>query len=474
MIEAIVVSLSIILLIAYKKLGKNLSRPSIIYIGGFWACSIVAYLWKEEWGLDKMSGGTFFMIVGGALLFFLVEWYDYRIHTLIDEEESDSDRDSDSEREPAKEITPLYPISSFKLVLFFVFQLLSFYMMAKAKMAYAVTDDLATALVEINNDEKFNDTLVKLPFYINYPYTLCRQAGYIWCILLPYYQFASSRFRTQKYLLALNFFTIVIGILISGSRMGILNYIVSYICFFYICYQYKKGWKWGLLPKKMMALIFILGILFVGLFQTLSSFVGRENDEAISMYFAIYCGAQIKNLDDYIQVPFKQDNKDNLFAQYTISNVYNNIGQRQGSKESRQYSAELPFNDHGKYPLGNVYSAYYNYYLDFGYWGIICAGVMSFVLAIVYRKMQESTFWETGLLNWGPILYSWLIPFAFLCFFANEFWGTFSIEGVIKALLWWWIILVFFQGNVMSQEDEIIQDETCVENSNSNKDEGKY
>lgn len=474
MIEAIVISLSVLLLAAYIKLGKNLSRPSVIYIGGFWVCSIVAYMWKEEWDLNKMSEGTFFMIVGGALLFFLVEWHDYRIHTLIDEEKSESERESESEAEPAKEITPLYPISSFKLVLFFVFQLLSFYMMAKAKMAYASTDDLATALVEINDDEKFNDTLVKLPFYINYPYNLCRQAGFIWCILLPYYQLASSKYKLQKYLLALNLVTIIGGIILSGGRMGILHYIISYLCFFYICYQYKKGWKWGLLPKKIMADIFIVVILFITLFQALSSVIGRENDEALNMYFAIYCGAQIKNLDDYIQNPSKQDNNENLFAQYTISNVYNNIGQRMGSKESRQYSAELPFNNNGKYPLGNVYSAYYNYYLDFGYWGIICAGVMSFVLAVVYRRMRESTFWETGLLNWGPILYSWLIPFTFMCFFANEFWGTFSVEGIIKSLLWWWLIVYYLQGNMMSQEDESIQDNTCVEECNSNEDGKNY
>ena len=435
MIEAIVILLSIILLIAYLKLGKNLSRPSIIYIGGFWACSIVAYLWKEEWGLHKMSGGTLFLIVGGALLFFLVEWRDYRTHALVEE------------RETLEEIAPLHPISSLKLVLFFFFQLLSFYMLSKAKMAYAATDDLATALLEINNDEKFNDTLVILPRHVTYSYQLCRLAGYIWCILLPYYQFASSKYKKQKYLIALNLITIIVGIVFSGSRMGILYYLISYFCFYYICYQYKNGWRWVRLPKKVMAVIIFIGILFGLLFQSLTSAVGRgESDQSIEMYLAIYCGAQIKNLDDYIQYPFKQGNRKNLFAQYTLCDFYNNIGQRQGSTQSRQYSADLAFNSYGAYPLGNVYSAYYNYYLDFGYWGIICAGIMSFVLAIMYRKVLKSNFWETGRIDFGLIFYSWLIPYAFLCFFANAFWGFFSIEGVIKSLLMFWLILFYLQG----------------------------
>jgi len=445
MIEAIVILLSVLLLIAYIKLGKNLTRPSIIYIGGFWVCSIAAYLWKEEWGLHKMSGGTLFMIVGGALLFFLVEWRDYRTHTLVEE------------REPLEEITPLHPISSLKLVLFFFFQLLSFYMLSRAKMAYAVTDDLATALLEINNDEKFNDTLVLLPRHVSYSYQLCRLAGYIWCILLPYYQFASPKYKKQKYLLALNLITIIIGIIFSGSRMGILYYLISYICFYYICYQYKNGWKWVRLPKKMIAVILSIGILFGILFQSLTSAVGREeSDQSIGMYLAIYCGAQIKNLDDYIQYPFKQNNRKNLFAQYTISNIYNNIGQRQGSGQTRQYSAELPFNTYGSYPLGNVYSAYYNYYLDFGYWGILCAGLMSFFLAIIYRKMLQSKFWKTGKIDFGLIFYSWFIPYAFLCFFANEFWGYFSIEGMLKNLLLFWLFLFYLQGKESPRGEDLV------------------
>lgn len=444
MIEAIVLSLSVFLLIAYKKLGKNLTRPSILYIGGFWACSIVAYFWKEEWGLQNMSGGTLFMIVGGALLFFLVEWRDYHTHAIVEE------------REPLEEITLLHPISSLKLVLFFFFQLLSFYMLSKAKMAYAATDDLAMALLEINNDEKFNDTLVVLPKHVNYSYMLCRHAGYIWSILLPYYQFASSKYKVQKHLLALNLFTIILGVVFSGGRMGILHYLISYICFYYICYQYKKGWRWSFLPNKVVIKILFIGILFVILFQSLTSALGREDDKPIAMYLAMYCGAQIKNLDDYIQYPFKQDNRKNLFAQYTISNVYNNIGQRQGSAQARQYSAELPFNTHGSYPLGNVYSAYYNYYLDFGYWGILCAGLMSFFLAIIYRKMLESQFWGTGRIDFGLIFYSWLIPYAFLCFFANEFWGYFSIEGMIKSLLLFWLILLYLQGKTVTHKKKIL------------------
>lgn len=434
MIEAIVISLSILLLVAYKTLGRNLSRPSVLYIGGFLICSIVAYNWKEEWGLEQMEFGTAFMIIGGALFFYLVEWHDYKKHPIS------------SYIEQVEEM-PHLNISSVRLILFFCFQLLSFYMMAKAKMTYAATDELSDALVQINDEEKFEDTHVTLPGYVTHPYYFCRIVGYIWCVLLPYYQFASSDYNKEKVLIALNFITCLCGVILSGGRMGILNYLISYICFFYISYQFKNHWKGGFFPKKIMIGILLVGVFFGLFFQNIGYAIGRkEDDKTTNMIFAIYCGAQIKNLDDYIHAPWKQDNSENLLGQYTISNVYNRIAQKQGSRQSRQFSAELPFNHYGQYPLGNVYSAYYNYYADFGYWGILCAGGMAFILALLYRKTLKSNFWETGRLNFWILFYSWLLSSAFLCFFANQFWGGLTIVDPIKNMIVWWVMIYYLQG----------------------------
>ena len=461
MIEFIVFSLSFLLLIAYKTLGKNLSRPSILYIGGFLICSIVAYNWKKEWGLEKMEDGTVFMIVGGALLFYLVELYDYNKNSMS------------FQRKQVIEFAPI-KIRPIKLFLFWCFQLLSFYMMAKFSMEYAETEDLSNALAEMDHDKKFYNTVVKLPSYVSNSYGLCRNAGYIWCILLPYYQFKSSQYNKQKILIALNLITCLGGVLLTGGRMGLLNYFISYFCFFYICYQFKIRWKGGLLPPKIMAVILSLGIIFGVFFKQIGYAVGREeNKNTMSMVFSIYCGAQIKNLDEYIRRPFKQHNTSDLFAQYTISKVYNEIAQRQGSDQSRHFSAELPFNTYGGYLLGNVYTTYYNYHVDFGYWGILCAGAMSLILSILYRKMLKSQFWRTGRLDLWIITYSWILSTAFLCFFANLFWGDIAIISVVKSLIMWWFMIFYLQGWRMSTRNNDIvphnQDDTSVENVNPNE-----
>ena len=74
-------------------------------------------------------------------------------------------------------------------------------MMARSKMAYAMTDELSEALVEINNETKFENTLVKYPIYVQQPYNLCGAARALWCVLLPYYLFKSRKYNFHKILL---------------------------------------------------------------------------------------------------------------------------------------------------------------------------------------------------------------------------------------------------------------------------------
>ena len=83
MIEFIVISLFVILLLAYYTMGRNFSRPTLLYVGGFLACAIVAYFYKTEWGVHIMSPDTALIIIGGAFAFYLVELIEYKKHSSI-------------------------------------------------------------------------------------------------------------------------------------------------------------------------------------------------------------------------------------------------------------------------------------------------------------------------------------------------------------------------------------------------------
>ena len=206
-------------------MGRNLSRPTILDVGGFLACAIVAYNYKMEWGLNKMSSDTVLVIVGGALIFYLVELYDYKNHPF---KQKNIDIASDD----------FIPIKPLKLAVFLIFQIIVFALFARSEMSYAMTDDLSEAMVTVNDDTKFEGLSVKHPFYVQHTYYICMAARIIWCILLPYYLFKPKKYNLYKLLLTLNFVLGTLGTLISGGRtlvlydfmsMAVVSYILSLV-----------------------------------------------------------------------------------------------------------------------------------------------------------------------------------------------------------------------------------------------------
>lgn len=442
MIELIIGFLLTILILAYYTLGRNLSRPTILFVSGFLICACVALCWKEDWGLQKMSPTTALVIIGGALIFYVIELLDYKIHAAKFREVN-----------IINVVDNQKPLSNIKLILFFLFQVFAYMLLAKTKMEYAMTDVVSDALVAINNEQKFEHTMVKLPSYVVHIYFICKAAYPLWCILLPYYLFKSSKYNSQKFFLVLNFITAMVGTLLSGGRTDLLYGIMSFLVFYYINFQYKKGWRGGLFPTKIMIGIVAVSIAFIICFAEIGYAVGRKESEttqATSLLFAIYCGAEIKNLDDYVQHPFKQGNESGLFAQYTLCGMYDKIITKGKTDEGdiKRFAPDLRFNSYGQIPLGNVYTTYYNFILDFGYWGaVVWTGFMSLIASLFYRKTILSGFWKKGRLDFWILFYGSFMPAAcFLSFFSDKFFESFSVSKTIKQLIVWWFLILFFQG----------------------------
>lgn len=439
MIEFVVISLFAILLLAYYTLGRNISRPTILFVSGFLFCSIVAYNYKEDWGLDKMSPITVFVLIGGAFIFYLVELYDYRKYPF---------EIADTINIESDDFNPIAPI---KLVLFLVFQFFAIGMMARSEMSYALTDDIAYAMMTVNEDQKFGNISVSHPFYVEYPYDFCMWARTLWCIYFPYYLFKSSKYNKQKILIALNLLVGTVGSLVTGGRTQLFYDIIAIIIFGYICFQYKKKWIGGVFPRKIMFVIAFVMIVFALFFNELGSVVGRkESDQTAEIIFSVYCGAEIKNLDDYIQFPFKQGNEKGWLAQYTFCGFYDEYQRRfEGVKGSRMNQPDLAFNSYVGYPLGNVYTTYYNFILDFGFLGaVLFTGFMSWICVFLYRKTIISPFWLTGRPNLWMVFFVFKVPGAcFLSFFANKFFESITFTWTPIMLLYWWALIVFLQGN---------------------------
>ena len=438
-LELLLLSLLLLLAYAYKKLERNLASPSILFISGMLAATLVAYIYKSEWKLG-LHLNTFFIIFSGCFAFLVTEIKYRKKHPLL---------------KPliAHRKTQLPPISNLKLIFFICLQLFAYYMMSQNTIAQAsAIMSLMDSIADLNERAKFEDEILTIPASIRYPYFIAQNSMPVWCCLIPFYIYNKTGHKLTKCLLVINYLLALAGSLFSGGRMIVLNGIIGLGVFWYIFDKIKNGWSPKMLSMKSIMLVTIIMAIFLGSFYSFGKLIGRtsENDYAIP---AVYCGAQIKNLDIFLQDPWNV-NYMGVPLELSLYRQYHDIYTWFGIKEKPVSNNDIiPFQFVGNYPLGNVYTAFQSYYMDFGNFAFIACIIMSFLLVLILRKAMQTSFWYTGRLNVWVLLYSMLVFSPFLSFFSEMFFARMSIKSIIACIIYWTIITYYLQNKFLLKNE---------------------
>lgn len=408
MIYAISISLFVILLISYKIFKGNITRPSVIFTSGLFLASLVACSFAKQWDLITMDKKTIFMIIGGSLLAFVTDLLTCRVNN--------------TKKEGLPNEISFIVIRDSRLIVFAILQAFFYFLYLRAKIAnvgavYAV----AEAIGEINEMTKFDDTFtLYIPWYINVPYAFFQAFGFIWAVLLPIYLCSKKTTHKTKILVFINYFLVILGCMIQGGRMPILNYIIPCFMFYILISAYLNK---GKVQIKKYLLIILGALAFIFLFQQIGIWIGRsELDHSGIEIFAEYCGAQIKNLDTVISLPPRVN--DDSFAPMTFMKIYNSIAPILGtSASSIDYNTVYTFQSIHGYHLGNVYTCYANYYLDLGLFGLIFVVVAIWLTCKFYSKIHSQKLFGIGIPNIWCYLYAKFIGLLFLAFFHEQFYA---------------------------------------------------
>lgn len=432
------VSLLILLYIAYIKLEKILISPSLLFILGLFLASSVALFYCKEWKLG-LHVETYFLITSGCVAFLITEIVYGIYNRLPKPKDSYIFRPSSSS------------ISDYKLLLFLLLQLYAYYQMAQNTMALAsAAMSLTESINDLDSRAKLEDEIFEIPAIVRYPYMLCQNSTQIFACLIPYYYYNYKKKKITLSLLSLNFLLASVGSLFSGGRMIVLNGIIALSANFYIFSKIKSGWKEKFLSVRTTLLLIVSAIIFSLSFYSFGNFIGRtsENQYVIP---ATYCGAEIKNLDIFLQRPWNTNTR-GVFLESSMYRQWNDIFLLLGEKEKPiSHKDWIPFQSVGRYSLGNVYTAFQNYFMDLGYFAFVACIIMSLILSFVFRKALQTNFWRTGKLNYWILLYSLLIYTSFMSFFSEMFFARLSIKSIFSSLVYWSIVMIYLQGNVLSR-----------------------
>ena len=124
--------------------------------------------------------------------------------------------------------------------------------------------------------------------------------------------------------------------------------------------------------------------------------------------------------------------------------MYEHLGNRFGDAKKR--TSNLDFNSVNGYPLGNVYTTYYPFLLDFKYGGLMLVILASLIINVLYKRIHNVFKRNRININLSFLFFSYFIGRVFLMFFSNNFYEGIAIEGIIRIIIFWYVSVSFLFG----------------------------
>lgn len=269
------------------------------------------------------------------------------------------------------------------------------------------------------------------------------------CVALTYYViafFSVYLLEEKRKISFIVLFTICILLrcvsgMLEGARGEAINYLFCVFVMYVLKFYQKNGRDVSL---KFKLCLLIVGIIVASSMKISREILGRENKgemESPLYNLAVYCGAEIKNFDDYVIHPIYEHK--GVFGEATFSFLIKDINKVILRKSYNPIiDLEIMFNDNKGLNLGNVYTTFLDFYVDGGLLGVfLFVSLMSVLSILLYNKVyitnpnyKKTTIKELVFCNASFCV--------FMSFFANRFYSYFFSYWFIKLFVYTFLISV--------------------------------
>lgn len=435
MIYLLMVLLCILLWIIFILNKKDLIAPAFIFCASFCFACFWSTMYAKKWELGLHSN-TFWVILGGVLEFFaitlIVKGVFYKIKGKQNTQE-------ENKLEKIK-------IENWKKIIFLIFCIFTslYTIYSIVKLVNGDFGNIGNALDKYNSLLKFSKDPVLLPKLLNLCRYAVKGAGYWFAYVYI------NNYLVEKKVDFLSIGIVIMSMMCemaTGSRGGAMNILIAIIAYIFLLMSKKNTFKKRIRIRTIM-IFAIVGIIVLYTFQATGSLLGRKASSSASVvsmnsvdYLAVYCGAEIKNLDLFLQEEHKNDNE--IWGSQTFISLIRWMGPKFGVENS-YYQADLPFRRVNNFSLGNVYTTFYPYIYDFGYGGmIVLVGIMAAVVQTIYEICKRKK--VTNKPAMSILIYGYIFHTLVLSFFSNKFYeNTLTRNCVIVIPLCWILYEIFF------------------------------
>ncbi len=405
---------------------KDISAPAVVFSFGFAFQAFWAVLYHKAWRLD-LHLNTFLVLFLGVLEFFLVTMFVKFIAHKIKPREYKTKPFVMQEIKTNKVLEWIYLGVSILISLVYLY-----YLVRAVNGTFTSIKSIMQSISDYDIYLKFSDEFENgIPFIVKNLNLAVIYSGYWFLYVIINNYFYNKKIRLVQILV---FVSALCAALMSGSRTPVIMMAIAGICYYLILLFKKKSYK-NLFTKKMFIYMLILGAAAIGLFFPTAKLLGRKTDSKPLDYLSIYCGAEVKNLDTFLQ------EKEYLFKYETIGSqtMYNLIqfaSDKLHLKDVETYRLDLPFRKVDNIDLGNVYTTFYAYIYDFGYIGLfvfvfimaaICASLYEYLIRL--RKLDKPKL--------SVLVYGVFFGCLLLSFFSNKFYEELFSPVFIKKIITW-------------------------------------
>lgn len=395
--------------------------PSFIFCAAFTFAIAWAAAFAENWGL-KLHMNTFWVIAGGMTEYVLVsaavQWWmrkksGYRV----------------VRRKQELVYIEIELWKKIAVILIAVVATVATVVYTVRIMSYSMSNAMAAITAYRDASLFAHKTMESLPGWVGILRLLVAGMGN-WFV----YVLVNNTLVRKKvdFLLLAIVVLCMLSSMTTGSRGDALFMAEAAVAVFVLLKNKQTGFFKSIRFKTLLKIL-TLGLVLLFTFQWTAVAIGRVADFALADYIAIYCGAEIANLDMFLQ---EVRPASEIWGGQTFINIVLWLGPYLGIDPS-SYSLDLPFRSANGYNLGNVYTTFYPYIYDFGYLGmIILVGLMAMLVQWNYERAKRVQIKRYP--SFSILLYSYIFGTVFFSFFSNKFYEyLFSSTFFYTVIIWW-------------------------------------
>lgn len=249
---------------------------------------------------------------------------------------------------------------------------------------------------------------------------------------------AGKTFKSERYLLWPFIPDLICGLL-TGGRFRMLQLILGPIIIWAFLYFMKYGQRIKV-SLKLIINIILIALLAMFLFYAIRHLVGRDNQTDIITYVTEYFGGPIELFDivlsDRYEYPQPEIFGRNTFATFLgyisrFTGIYIGNGSNPGFLVSRT-----------GINLGNVYTAYFKYYADFGVLGVF---IISFINGCIWSSLYFKCLYKKN--NAWRVIYAFVFHGLIFQFFDEMTYTIFlSIDNWMT-----FAFIIFFEKHIRTK-----------------------